>query len=565
MSLTDLEKIRERCRESYNSKRMSQYYRLQKFAFGEGLDDENIPSSETTYIIDFPDVVPDYLSIGRSRRILNHTFITMSKILYANPIPQFQGIDPTLANIRREFYRKRSTENKYGEDWSNEIACAFLDGDALGTGFVQLGLVQGIKEQRVSLKHVPITQVVWDRHYKTPAKSRFIAFIHYLQEDIAVEMFGYDVYNRNKRTQYSEDNLEYPINNLRVVEYYDTGWGGKGTPTYAIFANDFGGEKLRHEENPFGNMLPFAFYQNWIPPGCQQPIGRIIQQVSTQEALNELEENMRETILRGTPFSLLDKSSVDPIDFETLNSGETLPVVGYTPGQGTPFVRVPGAEVPQSLLAYQAYLERLLSTESGLSDLDRSNTLNTVRSAQEVGLLAQSSQIQGAWSRKQLAIFYKQIIERTLEIAKKFDRDPLIVEIEGKDFVMNDPENPQSWIEWYLQDEAVVFVDETSLDQKDGETEKLKKLAVLQQLQPDLAAGLVDAAAYITEKLNILGLDPTKFIKQQAPPPPELPQGNELPPELAGMVGQGLNVNQILSSFGEGAPEEGPIADLTQG
>ncbi len=565
MALTNEENIRDRLRASYNTKRMVQYYRLQKFAFGEGWEEYELPSQDTTYINDFPDVVPDYLAIGRSRRILNHTFITMSKILYANPIPEFQGITSEVAQIRREFWRKRSTENKYGEDFSNEIASAFLDGDSLGLGFVQLGLVNGIAEQRISLKHVPITQVIWDRTYKNPGKGRFVAFIHYLPEDLAIEQFGQDVWSRNQRTQYNVDSQEYPVNNLRIIEYYDIGWGSNGKPTRCVFASDFGGEVLIKEENPFGKMLPFAFYQNWTPPGCLQPIGRIVQQLSTQEALNELEENLRETILRGTPFTLLDKGSIDPMDFENLNSGEPLPVVGYTPGQGSPFVRVPGAEVPQTLLAYQSYLERLLSTESGLSDLDRSNTLGTVRSAQEVGLLQQSSQIQGAWSRKQLAIFYKQIIEKLLRIAKDYDRDPLMIEFQGQDFLMNDPEVPQSWIEFYLTDEAVIFVDETSLDQKDGEAEKLKKLAILQQLQPDLAAGLINAEAYIGEKLKILGLDPATFIKPVEPPMPPVGPEQGLPPELAQGMPQ-LDVQSIMSAMGEGEPAEGnPIADLAQG
>jgi len=560
--LTQLEKIRERLRESYNTKRLQQYYRLQKFAFGAGLDDYDLPVQDTTFIIDFPDINPDYIEIGKSRRILNHTFISMSKILYANPIPEFIGVDPKISAIRREFYRKRSTDNRYGTSWANEIASAYLDGDSLGLGFVQLGLEPGIEAQRISLKHIPLTQVIWDKHYRTPAKSRFIAFVHYLPEDIAVETFGQDVYDRNKRSQYTDDATEYPVNNLRIIEYYDSGWGAKGAGTYCVFANDFGGEKLKHEANPFGKLLPFAFYQNWIPPGCKEPIGRIIQQASTQEALNELENNLRETILRGSPFALIDKSSVDPVDFETLNSGEILPVVGYNPGQGTPFVRVPGAEVPQSLLAYQSYLERILSTESGLSDLDRSNTLQTVRSASEVGLLQQSSQIQGSWSRKQLAIFYKQIIERIFEIAKNYDRDPLVIEIDGQDYLMNNPDEPNTWIEFYLQDEAVVFVDETSLDIKDGEAEKLKKLAVLQQLQGDLQLGLINPEAYITEKINILGLDPSAFVKPPAPPAPQpgmvpgAEQGMEeqMPPELAQMA-QGMDINQIMEALGQ-APEE---------
>jgi hypothetical protein len=332
---------------------------------------------------------------------------------------------------------------------------------------------------------------------------------------------------------------------MRIIEYFDTGWGTKGDGTYAVFADSFGGEKLKHEKNPFGKLLPFAHYQAWIPPGCKMPIGRILMQISTQEALNELEDNLRTTIQRGVPFNLLDKSSIDPQDYETLNSGENLPTVGYTPGAGSPFVRVPGAEVPQTLLAYQGYLERVLSTESGLSDLDRSNTLSTVRSASEVGLLQQSSQIQGAWSRKQLTIFYKNLIEKAFEIAKMYDRDPLVVDVDGEEILMNNPDEPKSWIEWYLQDEAVIFVDETSLDYKDSESEKLKKLAVLQQLAPELQTGLLDPEAYIKEKLTILGLDPAKFIKQQAPPEQPMPGAEGLPPELAGMA-QGIDINSLM-------------------
>ena len=559
MAITDIEHIRKRLKEGYNTKTMQQYYRLQKFAFGEGLEEDTVPIQDTNFIIDFPDVRPDYLQIGKSRRILNHTFISMSKILYANPIPEFFGIPQDTAQVRRQFYRKRSTENRFGSDWSNEIASAYLDGDALGLGFVQIGLVEGAEGQRISIKHVPITQVIWDVHEKSPTKARYIAFIHYLPEDVAIDLYGAEVYKQHQRTQYNDDSTEFPINNMRIVEYFDIGWGTKGEGTYAVFADNFGGEKLKHGKNPFGKLLPFAHYQAWIPPGCKMPIGRVLMQISTQEALNELEDNLRTTIQRGVPFNLLDKSSIDPQDYETLNSGENLPTVGYTAGQGSPFVRVPGAEVPQTLLAYQSYLERVLSTESGLSDLDRSNTLSTVRSASEVGLLQQSSQIQGAWSRKQLTVFYKTLIEKAFQIAAQYDRDPLTVDVNGEEIEINNPSQPNSWIEFYLQDDATIFIDETSLDYKDSEGEKLKKLAVLQQLAPEMQGGLLDPIAYLTEKLTILGLDPTKFIKQPEAAP-AMPGAEGVPPELAGMAG-GLDINALMQQL-QSAQGEMPQGEL---
>jgi hypothetical protein len=488
-------------------------------------------------ICDFPNVIPNYLQIGKSRRILNHTFISMSKILYANPQPEFVGVDDKIASVRKQFFKKRSTKNRYGSDWAPEIASAYLDGDSLGVGFVQIGLTEtDQKTQRVNIKYVPATQVIWDRHNINPEKSRFIGFIHYLPEDIAIQKFGQQMWDLNHRTQFIDTDSLTPIRSLRIIEYYDLGWAGQD-PTYSVIINDFNGEFIKHEKNPFGTTLPFAVYTNWIPPGSKMPIGRIMMQISTQEALNELEDNMRTTIVRGVPFDLIDKSSIDPQDYEEIIAGENLAKVGYNPGSGSPIVRVPGAEVPQTLLAYQGYLERVLSTESGLTDLDRSNTFSTVKSATEISLLNSSSQIQGSWSRKQLAIFYKQIIENVFEIAILFDREPLIIDIDGKDYVMNNPDDPQSWIEFWLQDQAEIVIDETSLDYKDAEQEKLKKLAVLGQINAEVQAGLIDPIAFANAKLEILGLDPNIFLKKQepAPGPEQMPQ---VPPELMAMLQQ---------------------------
>jgi hypothetical protein len=374
--LTKKDKISERLRESYSSVTMNQYHRLRSYAFGEGYDYDTDVVSDN--ICDFPSVIPNYLQIGKSRRILNHTFISMSKILYANPQPEFVGVDEKIASVRKQFFKKRSTKNRYGSDWAPEIASAYLDGDSLGIGFVQIGLTEtDQKTQRVNIKYVPATQVIWDRHNINPEKSRFIGFIHYLPEDIAIQRFGQQIWDLNHRTQFIDTDSLTPIRSLRIIEYYDLGWAGQD-PTYSIIINDFNGEFIKHEKNAFGKVLPFACYTNWIPPGSKMPIGRIMMQISTQEALNELEDNMRTTITRGVPFDLIDKSSIDPIDYEEIIAGENLAKVGYNPGSGSPIVRVPGAEVPQTLLAYQNYLERVLSTESGLTDIDRSNTFSSI-------------------------------------------------------------------------------------------------------------------------------------------------------------------------------------------
>jgi len=102
---------------------------------------------------------------------------------------------------------------------------------------------------------------------------------------------------------------------------------------------------------------------------------------------------------------------------------------------------------------------------------------------------------------------------------------------------MNNPDDPQSWIEFWLQDQAEIVIDETSLDYKDAEQEKLKKLAVLGQINAEVQAGLIDPIAFANAKLEILGLDPNIFLKK-----PETSMTNEgipqMPPELMAMLQQ---------------------------
>lgn len=521
---TKKDQIIERLREGYDVNHFNRLYRLQKFAFGENIAEVDSGILSSGMIFDFPDILPDQLEIGKSRRILNHTFITASKILYSFPTPEFNGIPEDVASVRKQFWKKRFTENGVDGDWSNEVASAFLDGDSLGLGVVQIGLCDTkAGNQKVTIQHIPATRFIWDAHPRTPSKARWIAFIHYISYDEAVARFGEKVATDNLRNEvYNE---VATVKSVRLVEYYDIGFA-TGEPTRALFMDSWDGECVEYGPNPFGELLPFAFYQFFTPPGCRKPIGRIFMQMASQEALNEVEENLRLTVMRGAGFDLVDSSQLDESDLESLNAGEPSIKVKYNPGQGAPYIRIPASEVAQSMLQYQSYLERQLSTESGLTDLDRGNLYSSQRTATEINNLATQSAIQGSWSKKQLVAFYQRIIDVVFKIAMQFDREPLMIDINGVDYELNNPNDPHSWIEWWLQDAAEIDINESTLEFQDDQQKRNQQLQALNLLTAEVQAGLIDPKWWIEQKLRILGYNPDQALaeKLKAPPAPEVPQ-----------------------------------------
>jgi hypothetical protein len=397
------------------------------------------------------------------------------------------------------------------------MAQAFLDGDGVGTGFVQIGLWTNPKTgfQRVQLKHVPVVNVLWDRHAKTPSQARWVAFVQHLPTDIAEKLYGSDVLRDNIMTL-SEDEAFAKLDVVRIVEYYDLGWGD-GPPTMAIIPGGLLKEPLMIQENTFG-CLPFAHYEHIIPPGCNRPIGRIMLQMQIQEEMNRLERKMSR-VSRRSHADIVDVEQVDAKDLEQYRRGDADVLKAKTAplNNRKPFERIPAPEVSQTDLARYQQLEGQLNEGASVTEQDRGQATTERRTATEIGILDQKSQQQASWSKRQAAKFYVRAVEKVMYIGQQFDRDPVEVDVFQANVLLNDPSIPESYLEHFLAEPSQVLIDEGALEFQDTQQKQSIRLAQLDSIAELVQMGIIDAIWYAEQKLTAIGeKDPDSAIRQPA-------------------------------------------------
>jgi hypothetical protein len=384
--------------------------------------------------------------------------------------------------------------------------------------------------QRVSIEHVPATNIIWDRLERNPARSPFMAFVKYLGREEAEQRFGKKVADRYVHGLFENASGSYasttnPIEAMRVIEYYDTGFGKRGVPTRAIIADDLGGEVIELAENEF-ETVPFAPYVHFVTPGMRRPVGRVLLQMATQEAINEFERHMR-SAMKQIPYDLVDVDQIDPDDLQRITDGDfDGPPIKWNASKGMePVHRIPGMDVSQSTLAWGARLEDQFTTDSGTSEFERGQFSPTSRTLGENQLVDERSKVQGVWSTLQMTLFQRRKIAKVLDVAARFDRDPLTVSIFGHPVPLNDPRFPQSSIAAFLEQKSRVVVDTDSLAFSDLGMKRQQKLNELNTLAPLVQMGQISPQWYTQECLQAIGYDPAEAMRdapaaQQQPRPP---------------------------------------------
>ena len=508
MRLTSEDEIRDRLLESYDPQYYDSIYRQMRYAFGKGYDTRESSGSMPRKFPVFPDIVVDMLQVGRSRRILNNLFIDLTRVRYSEIEPEFPEInDPILQEARTKFWLARA--NGYGHDggaWTDHFDAAYFDGNAVGTGFVQVGLVKNPQsgKARVQVRHAPATQVLWDRHSRFASDARFVCFSQLIPADVAIRRFGEEA-RKHVRSYFDSPGVGTPLNAVRIFEYFDLGSDDVAS-TYAVIIDDLTGPVVKRQPMPF-TCLPFGCYTHLQVPGLRRAIGRIVLQMATQEAINEIEAHL-DSAVKQKPFTVLDTDLIEKIDLDRLVAGEDLPYVRMkkTPAgaSGPPFYTVPGGQLSSIIGERFAILTSQMTADSGVTDFDRGSPTVQRRTATEVEMISQRSGSQGSWQMRQLARFMRQTVGVVLDIAKEYDRDPVKIDVSGVNLTINDPADPRLSLESLLAEPSSILVTEETLQSADGDAKKQKRLAQLQILAGDPA---IEPRKLALEKLKVLGFE----------------------------------------------------------
>src|SRR5437660_1005814 len=107
--LTSADAITTRLREGYEPGYYDSLHQQTKYAFGEPWKAETISGGIAGGgdFPDFPDIRPRLGELGRSKRILNASFVNLSRTFGMDPQPEFPQVDKRIGEIRKQFWLKR--------------------------------------------------------------------------------------------------------------------------------------------------------------------------------------------------------------------------------------------------------------------------------------------------------------------------------------------------------------------------------------------------------------------------------------------------------------------------
>jgi hypothetical protein len=454
-------------RQAYDDTWYTHIRRLIRFTLGEtyNASSSGLAVSLSGNVPDDIDLLPRYYEPGQSRRILTNAFLMAAKVCYTEPEPTYPDKSKSKEIVTTAFNKALwkgrphlgpSKFEEYGE-WAPECHRMFLDGDGLGTGFVQIG----VRDGWTCIQHHPLCRVIWDRHRLGITRARYVAFIHHLSEEEAVAMFG-----ENIRAEVTTEALG--SNELRIVkaiQYFDMGLGNH-QPTEMWRLRTLGGKVLDVSENKYG-CLPFAHMEHIHLWGMRRPVGRIDFQIANQVMRNAYERYMRLVLERGPGFDAVDTGKMDPEDQEAFESGELLAALRFqVPPMGKigDYVqRYTAQEVPQTVYKGLEYLDRNEPGESGISDADRANITSSPRTLGEIQTVQEGADTAKEWSQRQYATFLARLFYKANYIAAKLHTAPTPISINGMPVLLNDPGNPRSNLAYWLEPSAWPQVNEDAL------------------------------------------------------------------------------------------------------
>lgn len=470
---TKPEQIADNLRQSHDPSYYAHVYGLMGHALGQKYSMHRPGSwANVGEIPDYPDILPQFYELGTSNRLMTNAALMMFKTCYMDPQPDFPDLDGMSEAIRQAIlvglWRKK--------EWANEAHKTFLDGDNLGIGWTQVGALGG----EVDIVHHPVYNVIWDRHMWGAGKCRYIAFVHHMPVEKAMGMFGSSI--KKHASEFAPWNTDFttPLKRVKIIEYFDYDLEGS-EPTHAYFLNNIGGETLDIGPNEY-ECIPAAFYQHIHFWAMRRPIGSLDLQLAGEEMRSALFKYIKLMLERGSGFDVVDTSRLEPDALEDWKSGKLLPLIPIT-GAGDKNIaqlhqRVPAQDIPAGVYNFLQILDRESASQSGNSEADRANPTSGQRTLGEINTIQQGSDIQTQWRRRQWARYLERLFEKVVKVAGKFHVQPLLVDVEKRNVLLNDPENPSSAIEVWLQEPSRINVNEDTLVHEDASIKAQRQITL---------------------------------------------------------------------------------------
>lgn len=518
-SLEDSEDIIERIVHGFDRGYYDELYRDIVYAYTNKRVDAITIVDSNAKIPVYPSVRPRTRKPGRSNRILTTSYIAMSRAMSRDIEPNFPQLDMATAEIRKQAFLVRDKGQLDDEgDWRGQRASAFVEGDAFGVGWVFFGFnARPDGKFATDCQHVPCTQVIWDRHARTPKRARWVCVIHYIDPYDAAAQFKKPIaemeQNCIRMGDGPRDTNGYHV--VRVFEYMSIGIGTR-KPTHAMWLHELSGEPVYKKEMPF-DRIPAACMVGFLPPGVNRPVGRVQQQLSGQMMLNKIEEYLNRVLDYGWGVDIIDTTLVNGQDLKAHGNGDKLVYMRSTKSLDgkEPFKRVPAREIPRVLFDVLNYTERRYTEDSGIGDWDRGSFSATARSATEVATMDARLSMNQSYTNRQTAEFFRDFVRAGLMVMEYGDDAPMSIDVFGHNLELNDPAEPNSKVANFLNEPSQIIIASETLTADD---DKLKRQADLENFFEMATLGLVgttiDEVWFTKKVLKLMNQDEREALKQ---------------------------------------------------
>lgn len=495
------------------------------------------------FIVRFPDVRPNSFEEGRSPRMMLTSNIVVSRIASKEPVYELKRIPKVDAEVRKRVLAARMTDDTDGSEWFEERTKAFDDGDSVGVGVLEIGLVENrfSKQDMISAQHVPVLQHFWDWWSASPAKSNWAASVFYVDPEVAARFFGWKAIKDHIKKDENVATIGRGAEYVRIMRRFDTGYGPKGDPTFTCWVGSYKNSPLIHEYNKF-ERNPHAYAVNYVKSGMSRPIGRIFEMRSDAEALHSLEQTIREVAENGAPIDILYDAGLDVPDLELAQIHKQRFVRSRSPLDKNPWARIPGQEVGQDLWSLVNYYHQRFGVSGGVSDLDTASRGQGDKTATQVAEEANRLNQNMTRTVAMMLRFQRREVECARLAAKVGDRHPTEIEVFDSPVTVNQPGVPESWLSEWFEKPADVLIDQTAMTVEEDRLQSAFRLTYLDRLA-ELASKL-DQQGMVVDRKWLL----EEYIKAGGKDDPELAimkQGNQampmMPPgQMPGPTGQNM-------------------------
>lgn len=497
--MTALSLVEERLKSSLDFPYFNGVFAQLRYCFGFSWNTQLPYSAHNAALPDYPPLDVTEVEVGAHRGLFVNQFIALTKTMYSDPKPVFSEIDDVLSDLRSNLFQKLYKRGS----WAEALASAFLDGHATGTGFVRIGIVPGDSGLgEVDVRYVSPLEVLWDPFEADFRKARWAAWQIDLPVDEAVAMYPDYAKQIEAGATDKFQGTQTRVRRVRILEYWDKKccyhfFGGNVDMSRCIYRG----------KNPYG-VIPLASMMYLIVPRAKRPIGTVLLQMSSSAELRNLYKYLSQTAYQQ-PLDIVDYSQLDKGDMEEVSKGNRT-TVGRKSGDlnGTPAVeRIPAKELSGTAFQWFNKVERDFDMTGNANQYEQNSLPGGSRTKFEVQFYQDKTSWMGGWAQKQALLFIADVVEKVMAVAKVGHRRPEMLSYEGHRWQLNNPQDPNSSIEYLLDEPSDVLIDAASVRYSDAMIEMQNQLGKLSVLKEGVAAGVYNPHTYFAKLLSIAGED----------------------------------------------------------